>query len=259
MTLKGRSLDDLPLAAYSTGVEPDDPPDDQRPADRAADATHLETVNAAAAPTFAPASLGADHDLGAAAASRATRRLAIPPWLANPRSNVRDPRLLMTSVIGVGVVLLVASLVFGGGPAAGGVDPNTTASVPPPAPTVPPPTGDATVDLSGKLTGSYLLAGASGTGPASNGRISVTWTDAAGASLVLAGPASSGTRTTDPTFTLSWSLMVEGAPVTFTSDAGECTVGMAVQPRTVSGSFVCKKLQSDDGSQTVDLRGTYRT
>ncbi|HXG26747.1 MAG TPA: hypothetical protein VNL94_07850, partial [Candidatus Binatia bacterium] len=75
----------------------------------------------------------------------------------------------------------------------------------------------------------------------------------------LTGPASSGTRTTDSTFSLTWTVMVDGTPVTFTSSDGECTIGMAVQPKAVTGSFVCKKLKSADGKITIDVRGTYRT
>jgi hypothetical protein len=52
---------------------------------------------------------------------------------------------------------------------------------------------------------------------------------------------------------------IDGASVTFTSNSGECTVGMAVNSKTVSGTFVCKKLKSDDGEYVVDARGTYRT
>jgi hypothetical protein len=34
---------------------------------------------------------------------------------------------------------------------------------------------------------------------------------------------------------------------------------MAVKPQMVTGSFVCKKVTSDDGKYVVDARGTYRT
>jgi hypothetical protein len=53
--------------------------------------------------------------------------------------------------------------------------------------------------------------------------------------------------------------MVNGKLVTFTSKAGECTIGMAENPKHVSGSFACRKLKSDDGKLTVEASGTYRT
>jgi hypothetical protein len=54
-------------------------------------------------------------------------------------------------------------------------------------------------------------------------------------------------------------VLVDGAPVTFTSESSECTIGMAVQSKWVNGTFVCKKLKSDDGKHVVEARGTYRT
>jgi hypothetical protein len=52
---------------------------------------------------------------------------------------------------------------------------------------------------------------------------------------------------------------VAGTPVTFTSTDSECTIGMAVGAKAVSGTFVCKRLTSDDGKTTIDLKGSYRT
>lgn len=185
---------------------------------------------------------------------------ALPGWLASPRSNPRDPRLLMTGVIGLGVVLLAGSLLLGGGSPAGAAGPGASASTAPAAfATVAPPTGDASVEVSGKLAGTFALAGATGGGPANAGHIAASWADATGSSLQLSGPASPGTRTTDATFSLTWTTLVNGEPVTFTSISGECTVGMAVQPKAVTGSFICKKLKSGDGKVSVEVRGTYRT
>ena len=185
---------------------------------------------------------------------------AIPEWLANPRANPRDPRLLMTGVIGVGVVLLAGSLLLGGGSPAGAAGPGASASTAPAAfATIAPATGDATIEVTGKLAGTLALAGATGGGPATAGRIAASWADATGSSLQLSGPASAGTRTTDASFSLTWTTMVEGAPLTFASVSGECTVGMALQPKAVTGSFICKKLKSSDGKVSVEVHGTYRT
>ena len=47
--------------------------------------------------------------------------------------------------------------------------------------------------------------------------------------------------------------------VTFTSMAGECTVGMASVGTKVQGSFTCHKLKSADGKLTIEASGNYRT
>jgi hypothetical protein len=52
---------------------------------------------------------------------------------------------------------------------------------------------------------------------------------------------------------------VKDRPVSFTSDAGECTIGMAVNPTNISGTFSCRNLKSDDGKLVVGATGTYRT
>jgi hypothetical protein len=183
----------------------------------------------------------------------------LPEWLAHPRQNLRDPRLLLSGVVGAGLVLLLMSLVLGGGGAAGLGAAAASPSAPAFVATAPPPAGNASVDVTGKLAGTHELIGATGSGPAVASRIDATWSSSTGAILGLSGAASSGTRTTDANFVLTWTVLVGETPVTFTSDSGECTVGMSVQPKTVTGSFVCKKLKSDDGKQTLDARGTYRT
>jgi hypothetical protein len=293
MSTQGRSLDDLPLAAYTTGMRPDERleeleahdaahaeearaaeeslqaheaaarrrVDEEVAQDARAAARALDAANEAATglPTD-PEGLGAPQRIRAPHRLRAfAGRLAIPAWLADPRRNPRDPRLLMSGVIGIGVVLLVASVALGG-PRAGAGAPVAAPSARPVAAATPHPgAGDATVEVRGKLAGEFALTGASGTGPATGGRVAVTWVDTTGSSLALAGPASSGTRTTDAVFSLTWTTVVDGAPIAFTSTTGECTVGMALQPGTVTGSFVCKKLKSSDGKLTIDVRGTYRT
>jgi hypothetical protein len=270
MTTQGRSLDDLPLAAYTRGVKPDERLEELEEQEAAIEAAAAE----AAAMAIASAEPGGDpladiipeDEPGSTTGGRTMPALALPnvpalpEWLAHPRANIRDPRLMMTGVIGVGVVLLAGSVLLGSKPTAGATGPDASASARPvAAATVPPPSGDATVEVSGKMTGEFTLTGATGTGPPSAGRIAVTWMDSTGSSLAMAGPASPGTRTTDAAFSITWTTLVDGTPRTFTSATGECTVGMALQPKTVTGSFVCKKLKSDDGKLTIDVRGTYRT
>lgn len=272
MTIQGRSLDDLPLAAYSKRGQPD--PELEAPGAPGLNAGPPNTMPLADdVPPIDAAAMAAlpladgEPDRSAAMAAHVTSPLArarpgltaVPEWLAHPRQNLRDPRLLLSGVVGAGLALLVLSLVLSGGGAAGLGAALASPSAPAVIATAPPPAGNASVDVTGKLAGTHELVGATGSGPAVASRIDATWSSQTGAMLGLAGAASSGTRTTDATFVLTWTVLVGDAPVTFTSDSGECTVGMSVQPKTVTGSFVCKKLKSEDGKQTLDARGTYRT
>jgi hypothetical protein len=255
MPLKGRSPDDMPLAAYSTGVDPDTEPDLDPPALAADD----PSATASAAPF--------DNDLpadpfGQAApppgARSASARPAFRDVLRNPRANVRDPRVLLSGVVAFGLVLLVVSL------AAGGVGKGQgTALASPSAPAGPvitaAPAGDANVEITGAVTGTFDLTGVTGTGRPSGSHMASSWVDLVGDALALGGPVSAGTRTTDAGFVLSWTVMVKGKAVTFTSKAGECVIGMAVKPTTVSGSFTCHKVKSADGKLVVGATGTYRT
>lgn len=259
MTFKGRSPDDMPLAAYSTGMEPSEPdeadasePDAGR--DDTAAATPARDLDFDAGPFATADPESKTVHVGGLADDR-------PPFaelLRNPRAHARDPRLLLGGVIAVGVVLLGLSLLGGGGPGpATGANPSPSAGIGAQATAL--PAGNASVAVTGDIAATYELLGRTGIGPAVQSRMTSTWGDNLGNTLALGGPVSAGTRTTDATFVLTWSVMVDGAPVTFTSKAGECTVGMAVTPRNVSGSFNCKKLKSDDGEHTVEATGTYRT
>jgi hypothetical protein len=174
------------------------------------------------------------------------------------RALLRDPRALAGGVVVIGLVLLALTMLGGGGPTSGvggpGSSQDTTG-----AQATPVPVGIATVELTSGLTGIYALSAQTGAVPAVDSRVVATWADEFGDTFGLTGPASAGTRTTDANFVLTWSMLVQGAPVMFTSSAGECTVGMAVGAKTVNGTFVCKKLKSADGRRMIDVRGTYRT
>lgn len=259
MTSHRRSLDDLPLAAYSTGTEPDPR---LHALDSGTIASAGEPIDRAAMAAL-PLADGEPGPRAAGTPGRARggvgRRMpSLPDWLANPRQNLRDPRLLFTGVIAVGVLLLVLSVLQGGasgGAGAADASPSAPAAL---APTIA-PVGNASVEVSGKLAASYALTGLTGSGPATEGQMQATWGDASGATLGLSGPAFRGTRTTDAGLVLTWTVPVDGVPVTFTSRAAECTIGMAASVKSVNGSFVCKKLRSDDGKLVVDARGSYRT
>lgn len=333
MTFHERSLDDLPLAAYSTGVVPDEPeelvPDPDlvasdptegltaptaeaaAPAVAAAEAPDVaprasrrvslklpalrrkRVIDAASAPfqPVHPSVAAAGSFTPVTAAPMATAPMAAAPAFAastlsapsygtpsitvpvgtptpaakplgvlgrKPRELLRDPRVLAGGVVAIGLALLGVSLLGGGGPSSGAAGPgssqNTTLAQPTPV-----PVGAATVEQTGALKGTYELIGQTGAGPAVESQVNATWGDSTGDTLGLTGLASAGTRATDTNFVLTWSTFVAGAPIKFTSNDGECVIGMAVGPKAVSGGFVCKKLTSDDGKRTIDLKGSYRT
>jgi hypothetical protein len=209
-----------------------------------------------AAPAFEPVSrppLGPKAAKTPAGAVRRGPRVNV----GVPGLNVRDPRVLAGGVVVVGLAMLGISLLGGGGPTNGSTGPN--GSQDPGAVAATPVPGSATVELTAALKGGYTLTGATGAGAAVGGQLNATWTDSLGDSLGLTGAASQGTRTTDATFLLTWTMRIGNQPVTFTSRGAECTVGMAVTPRNVHGTFVCKKLKSADGDHVIDLRGSYTT
>ena len=68
--------------------------------------------------------------------------------------------------------------------------------------------------------------------------ITAAWADSLQTVLSLSGPIDRGTRTTDARLTLGITVILDGQSVTFTSVAGECTIGMANVAGKVSGSFI---------------------
>lgn len=176
--------------------------------------------------------------------------------LRNPREHGRDPRLLLSGVITVGVVLLAVSILGGGGKP-GGVSAASASPSAPPLVVVAEP-GAATLVLTGSLDATYTFTGNAGE-PVAGNTVAASWSDSLQNVLTLDGPLDRGTRTTDAGLVLTWGLMVDGTLVTFTSRDGECTIGMAANPKNVSGSFACRKIKSDDGKYTVGASGSYRT
>ena len=327
MSFQGRSPDDLPLAAYSTGIVDDEP--EEEFAEPSHPLTQQEAVALAmgiepppkAEPEPEPAaaprrsgrpklslprpslprpSLPAMPRMGirgrtAAIADspfqlepptvsmsvadvpivkRAAPPVAVPratgvpgrTWrpdlgdlgarLRDPRTAVRDPRVLFGGLIGIGVVLLGVSLLGGG--SAGGLGPGATASAGPGI-GVPAGPGPATVEVTGRVDGSFTLTGTAGFGKPTDRQLASTWADSTGTTLTLTGRLASVTRTTSGELVLSVTIMVEGAPVLFLSEDGECTVGMAETMSNVTGNFVCKELTSADGRMKLKITGTYKT
>jgi hypothetical protein len=247
MPTPGRSVDDLPLAAYSTGVDPaTEPPEMDAVAEAPAHAAGVIQLNTLDQAAQLPIPEDERHPAAAG-----------PTPLVRARALVsRNPRLAagagFVAVIVVGLTLLLAG---GKGPAA------AAATAVPSAPgtvTVAADPGAATLVLTGSVQATYTMTG-NASQPVAGSVVGATWADSLQNVLTLNGPLDRGTRTTDAGLVLTWGLMVDGKLVTFTSKHGECTIGMASNPKAVSGSFACRKLKSDDGKLTVGASGTYRT
>lgn len=227
---------------------------------------HVPAVAPTATPTATPAA--APGVMPAVTPAVRSRSIGVtrPTWLPdlgdlgarlrNPRTAVRDPRVLLGGLIGIGVVLLGVSLLGGG--AAGGPGPAASES-PGPGIGVPAGPGPATVEITGRVDGSFTLTGTTGFGKPADGQLASTWADSLGTTLSISGRVGSVTRTTSRELVLSVTLLVNGAPVSFVSEDGECTVGMAEKMATVAGSFVCRELTSVDGRMELKITGNYET
>lgn len=256
---QGRSLDDLPLAAFSTGSIEDEPDSGADPATaQPSQEPQPGSADTLAQPPVAPPR----HAAATAPASPRTETVIvpvagrdIPAWEASLRTAIRDPRALAGGAVVLGIVVIAVALGGGGPPGA----PAPSGS-PTPAPIATTQVaGAVTLTLSGGLTGTYNLAGATGLGRPAGDRLDASWTDASGNSLSLTGIATSGVRPTGADLVLTWTVVVNGKPVTFTSNHGECILGMALKPKTISGSITCTKLRSDDRKVVVGIAGDYRT
>ena len=252
-----RSADDLPLAAYGgsgmdlstedeakieLAAEPDDVPapvvDDQVAPGSLDDAPTLDLAGEPGVSDGTPAAT-ALVDLGSQAVTL-----------------LRTSRIAAGAAFGA-VILVGLVLVAGGGPGPGAASVAASPSAAPVAFATTEP-GNATLVLTGKVNQSLAFAAMSGAGTP-NAPLAATWTDAGPNTLAIEGAADRGTRYTDETLVLRFTVAVKNKPVRFTSDAGECTIGMAVSPTGVSGTFRCRNLRSDDGKLVVGATGTYRT
>ncbi len=246
MPTPGRSADDLPLAAYSTGVDPATEPPEMEAAVEAPElAPAARQVDAVDPATELPIPDDEPKPAVAAAALVRARTLAS-----------RNPRL--AAGVGFAVVIVVGmSLLLGGGKGAAVAAATARPSGPAVVPVAADP-GSATLVLTGSVKQTFTMIG-SAAQPVAGNLVGATWADSLQNVLTLSGPVDRGTRTTDAGLILTWGLMVDGKLVTFTSKAGECTIGMASNPKNLTGSFACRKLKSDDGKLTVQASGTYRT
>jgi hypothetical protein len=172
-------------------------------------------------------------------------------------------RLFRTSRLAAGagfaVVVVVGLILLSGGGASPAATAATPTKGPVVAPTITPPSGEASLTLAGAVEGTFPVTGLAGGQRVDATSVALGWGDALQTTLAIAGPLDRGTRTTDGRLVLTIGVLVSGQPVTFTSTAGECTIGMAQVGLKVQGSFTCHKLKSSDGKLSIEASGTYRT
>ena len=250
-----RSLDDLPLAAYGgSGMQEEPAPAaDPDQAGQAGPDAATPAAAVAAAPPAAPTNLDLPVPEDEPSHGPSPARVVAG----------RVFQLFRTSRIAAGagfaVVIVVGLVIL----SSGGANPGATAATPTKGPTAAPvvvaPSGDASLMLTGAVTGTFPLTGLAGGQKVDATTITGGWGDALQTSLSIAGPLDRGTRTTDERLVLTIEVLVNGQPVTFMANAGQCTIGMAQVGTKVQGSFTCHKLKSTDGKLTLEASGNYRT
>ena len=261
MPKQDRSLDDLPLAAYGgSGVDdeidaaPDAAPAARPPRTPVAPVAPVTTAAAAAPPSLPVNDLPVPED-------ELPQNPGLPSGVADLAK--RAIHLFRTSRVAAGAgfaaVVVIGLLLLSGGGASPGATAATPSKGPTAAPTTSPASGDASIILSGAVSGTFPLIGLPGGQHVDATTVALGWGDAQQMTLSIAGPLDRGTRTTDERLVLTLGALVNGVAVTFTSDGGECTVGMANVAAKVQGSFSCKKLKSADGKLTIEASGNYRT
>ena len=258
----GKSLDDLPLAAYGgSGMELT--AEDESKIDAAAEP---EAPSTESEPTDVPPGAFAHAEANHPFDDSLERPPPGPPALivleglaavgARAVTLLRTSRMAAGAAFG-GVIVVGLLLLIGGNTRPGAASADASPSAAPVAAATREP-GTATLVLTGKVEQSLAFPAMTGAGEP-GAPLAVTWTDTTTSSLTIQGGPDRGTRTTDESLVLHFTVLVGKKPVTFTSAAGECTIGMALNASNVSGSFTCKKLKSDDGKYIVGATGTYRT
>lgn len=272
-TPPARTLDDMPLAAYGgTGMEDDGvaEPADAAPGDTPT--PDAETRDPAGVDAASPGVAKRTRPANVSRGPVMTRAEAQPPTpgaesTATPSAPSSLPsrviHLLRTSRLAAGagfaVVILIGLVLLSSGGASPAATAATPTKGPTAAPTIVPPSGDASLTVSGAVTGSFTLTGLAGGQRVDATTVNLGWGDAVQATMSIAGPLDRGTRTTDERLVLTIGVLVAGQPVTFTSTAGECTIGMAQVGTKVQGSFTCHKLKGPDGKLMIEASGTYRS
>jgi hypothetical protein len=90
------------------------------------------------------------------------------------------------------------------------------------------------------------------------GAITLSWEGPGDQILSLGGSSFTSQIPTDASHTLAFTVTIDGAPIAFRSDAGECTVAISpALPTQMAGSFLCTDLASVDDAVSVNAQGTF--
>jgi hypothetical protein len=250
----------MPLAAYGgpgvqEGTTAATPAAASAGSASTADATPLADPAAVATPDTAPFTPSADE-------------LPVPDDEPSrgpgPMARVaRVVRLFRTSRpaagAGFAALIVVGFVILSSGGGSPAVTAATPTKAPAPVQTIRPPSGDASMTLAGAVKGTFSLTGMAGGQHVDSASVTLAWGDATQTTLTIAGPRDRGTRVTDEHLVLTIGAVIAGQPVSFTSTAGECTIGMAEVGTKTQGSFTCHKLKAPDGKLTIEASGTYRS
>jgi hypothetical protein len=120
--------------------------------------------------------------------------------------------------------------------------------------------GVTTVNVSGDLTATVplpqlVVPAVWGPPPAP---MDLTWTETGPQSLRIVGTSFVSRAATNADLTLSMTIGTTGGAVSFTSNAGECSITITpALPDNMGGVFSCSGLTDEDGTVTVDARGVF--
>jgi hypothetical protein len=90
------------------------------------------------------------------------------------------------------------------------------------------------------------------------GAIALSWNGPGEQVLSLAGTSFTSQIATDAEHSLSFTVNVDGAPVSFSSTAGECSVTISpALPTQMGGTFLCTNLSSVDDVVSVNAQGSF--
>ncbi|MGZ8624564.1 MAG: hypothetical protein ACXWYQ_10430 [Actinomycetota bacterium] len=90
------------------------------------------------------------------------------------------------------------------------------------------------------------------------GTLALSWSGPGAQVLTLEGASFTSQIATDTEHRLSFTVNVDGAPVAFSSTAGECTVTISpALPTQMGGSFLCTNLSSADDAVSVNAQGSF--
>ena len=120
--------------------------------------------------------------------------------------------------------------------------------------------GNATMTLSGAASGTVTLSTLSSPAIWSPppGSMALLWSGPAKQAFGLGGASFVGQRSTSSALSLSFTVLVGGAAVAFTSTSGECIITITTaQTNSVAASYQCTGVPNDDASIVINAQGSF--